>query len=59
MTESHEHKWIFDHKACCFVLKCIIPGCQRSTSAYHFKGKEPISGNFVQFMDDKETIEVI
>ena len=58
MYTPHDHEWKFNRKTCCYILKCIIPGCERQTKAYYLKGREPRLGELVRFMDDGETIEV-
>ena len=61
MDKSHEHKWKFHHKSCCYVLQCIIPGCARQTTARSINGRKPEPGDRVKFIPDgyTETIKVI
>ena len=59
MGKDHEHDWAYDHRSCCHVLKCVIPGCERFTRAYYINGIVPQPGQKVRLLSDQETIEVV
>lgn len=59
MNKPHEHQWIYDHKSCCYVLKCEFAGCQRRTSVRKIKGTMPVIGQRVQLLIDGDTVKIL